>query len=234
MDSIQKIARITAVLIFVTVVLAPFSMVYVPTTLIVAGDATATANNIMASQGLFRVGMASDSIVFLTEIALTVMVYVLLKPVSPTLALIATCARLAMTIVQGINLLNHFYVLLLLSGASYLSAFPPEQLHALVLLFLNAHENVVIIWGLFFALHLALEGYLVFKSDYLPQWLGIVLMFVSLCYFTQNFGLMLLPQYKDTFMLIGGLAVAEIALPLWLLIKGVNVEVWHKRVAALA
>jgi hypothetical protein len=106
----------------------------------------------------------SDSVVFLIEVVLVVILYVLLKPVSKTLSLVAAFSRLAMAIVQGMNLLNYFAVLLLLSGADYLAVFEPGQLHALVLLFLNAHESVALIWGLFFGLHLLVLGYLVLAT----------------------------------------------------------------------
>ncbi|MEP7134340.1 MAG: DUF4386 domain-containing protein [Chloroflexota bacterium] len=229
--SIKKTARIAGILTLLIVVLAPFSMIYVPTTLVVPGDAAATANHIMASEGLFRLGMVSDSLVFLIESVLTILLYVLIKPVSKTLSLVAAFSRLAMAGIQGINLLNHFFVLLLLSGAGYLKVFMPDQLYALVMLFLNAHETVVLIWGLFFALHLLTFGYLVYKSGYLPKFLGILLLIVAFCYLFQDFGNMLFPQYKALFTSIGSLAFLEIAFPLWLLIKGVNVEQWQKRVS---
>jgi len=231
MKSAQKIARIAGILTLLIVVLGPFSMIYVPTTLVVPGNAAATANRIMASEGLFRLGMASDSIVFLIEIVLTVLLYVLLKPVNKTLSLVAAFSRLAMTIIQGINLLNHFFVLLLLSGTGYLTVFAPDQIHALVMMFLNAHETVVLIWGLFFSLHLFVFGYLVYMSGYIPKIIGILLVVASLSYLIQGFGNILFPQHKALFTSIGFLSRIEIALPLWLLIKGVNVEQWQKRVS---
>jgi len=233
-NSIQTAARVAAILTLLIAVLAPFSMLYIPTTLIVPGDAATTANNIMASVGLFRLGMVSDSIVFLIEIVLTVLLYVLVKPVNKTLSLTSAFSRLAMTIIQGINLLNHFIVLLLLSGAGYLTIFAPDQLQALVILFLNAHESVVLIWGLFFSLHLFVFGYLVYKSGYLPKFLGVLLLIVAFCYLIQDFGNMLFPLYKALFTSIGSLAFLEIVFPLWLLIKGVNVGQWQKRVSESA
>ena len=154
MNSPKRTARIAGLLILIISVFSVFSMLYVSSKLVVPGDAATTASNIMASKGLFRLGIVSDSIVFLLEIVIVVMLYVLLKPVSKTLSLVAAFSRLAMIVIQGINLLNHFTALLLLSGAGYLTVFQPDQLHALVLLFLNAHESVVLIWGLFFSLHL--------------------------------------------------------------------------------
>jgi len=233
-NSIQTTARVAAILTLLIVVFAPFSMIYIPTTLVVPGDAAATASNIMASEELFRIGMVSDSIVFLIEIVLTVLLYVLLKPVNKTLSLVAAFSRLAMTVIQGMNLLNHFIVLLLLSGAGYLTIFAPDQLQALVMLFLNAHESVVLIWGLFFSLHLFVFGYLVYKSGYLPKFLGILLLIVAFCYLIQDFGNMLFPRHKALFTSIGSLAFLEIVFPLWLLIKGVNVEQWQKRVSESA
>src|SRR5437016_3944773 len=151
MNSINSTAKIEGVLHLIMAVFAGFSMMYVRSTLVVPGDAAKTANNIMASEGLFRFSIASDALVFLIEIVLVVLLYRLLKPVSRTLSLVAAFSRLAMTVIQGINLLNHIFVLLLLSGASYLTVFAPDQLQALVLLFLDAHGYVVFIWGLFFA-----------------------------------------------------------------------------------
>ena len=231
MKSINKTARIAGILTLLIVVFAPFSMIYVPSTLMVPGDATVTADNIMASEGLFRLGMASDSIVFLIEIVLSVLLYVLVKPVNKTLSLTAAFSRLAMTVIQGINLLNHFFVLLLLSGAGYLAVFSPDQINTLVMMFLTAHENVVLIWGLFFGLHLLVFGYLVYMSGYLPKFLGLLLLIVAFCYLIQDFGNMLFPQYKALFTSIGSFAFLEIDFPLWLLIKGVNVEQWQKRVS---
>jgi hypothetical protein len=166
---------------------------------------------------------------FLIEIVLSVLLYILIRPVSKTLSLVVAFSRLAMTIIQGINLLNSFFALLLLSGAGYLTVFEPAQLNALVLLFLNAHQSVVLIWGLSFGLHLFVLGYLVYKSGYIPKIVGIFLVVASLCYLIQSFGKILLPNYEETFALIGFLSIVEIALPLWLLIKGVNTVQWEKR-----
>jgi Domain of unknown function (DUF4386) len=229
MNAINKTARIAGGLILIIAIFAPFSMVYVPSTLVVPGDAATTAKHILMSEGLFRLGIASDAVVFLIEIAVTVLLYVLLKPVSKTLSLVAAFSRLAMTIIQGINLLNHFLVLLVLGSAGYLTAFPPDQRQALVLLFLNAHQSVVLIWGLFFGLHLLVLGYLVYRSSYIPRILGVSLILAALCYLTQSFGTILLPTYQEIFAAVGFLSIIEVAFPLWLVIKGVNAEQWGTR-----
>jgi len=222
MNSLKKTARIAGILILIISPFAIFSMMYVTSKLIVPGDAWATASNIMASEGLFRLGMVSDSVVFLLEIVIVVMLYVLLKPVSKTLSLVAALSRLAMTVIQGINLLNNFTVLMFLSGADYLTVFEAGQLNSLVLLFLNAYEYVTHIWGLFFSLHLFFLGYLVYKSGYIPRILGIVLVIASVCYLIQSWGIILLPTYEEICAWIGFLSIIEVAFPIWLVIKGVK------------
>ncbi len=227
-------ARITGLLVLILVVLGPFSQLYVPSTLIVPEDATATADNIRASESLLRLGIVSDSAIFLIEIVVTVLLYVLLRPVNRTLSLVLAFARLAMAVIQGINLLPYFTALLLLSGAGYLRVFEPDQLDALALLFLNAHQYVVYIWEIFLGLHLVVLSYLVFKSGYFPRILGVLLVLPSLGYLIHGYGSFLFPNYAETFDLVVGVGavIGELPFFLWLLIKGVNVQQWRNRASA--
>ena len=230
MPSIQKTARFAGLLYLIIFIAAIFGPVFVRSNLIVPEDATTTANNIMASESLFRAGIGSYLIIFLSEIVLSVLLYVLLQPVSKTLSLIAAVSRLAMTTIHGINLLNQFLVLLLLSGVAYLAVFETEQLYALVLLFLNAFDYGWSIGIVFFSLHTFILGYLVYKSGYLPRILGILLIFASFAYLIDSFAILLLANYGETPVYLAiPIIIAEMAFPLWLLIKGVNVEKWEKR-----
>lgn len=222
MNSLNNYARSAGVLYILITLLAPFSMIYMPATLVVPGDAAATATHLATGTGLLRAAMVSDALVFLLEIGLTVVLYALLKPVNAMLSLMAAFARLAMTIVQGINLAMYGAVLLLVSGDRYLTAFAPAQVQALTLFMFNLHGSVVLIWGLFFALHLLLLGYLVYQAGYLPRFVGVLLFIVAACYFTQSFGTLLLPQYQAQWATVGLLASIEIVFPLWLLIRGVK------------
>ena len=141
MNSIQKTARFAVVLYLIITVAATVAHFYVPSNIIVPGDAAATANNIMANRALFRVGgIGSELVVLLSEIVLSVVLYVLFRPVHKTLSLLAAVSRLAMTTIHGINLINYFFVILLLSGTGYLAVFEANQLNALVMLFLDAHS----------------------------------------------------------------------------------------------
>ena len=135
--SFQRMAKIAAGLYLLITVLAIYTHFYMPGELIVAGDASKTANNIAANQGLFRGAIFSELIILLSEVVLTLILYVIFKPVSKILSLTAAVSRLAMTIIHGFNVLNKIFVLILLSGAGYLSVFNPDELNALVMFFLT-------------------------------------------------------------------------------------------------
>lgn len=224
--SIKRTARAVGLLYLVIFIAAPFAFFFVRSSIIVPGDAAATASNLMASESLFRIGIVSDSVVFLSEIVLVVLLYVLFRPVSKALTLVAVFSRLAMAVMQGANLVNNSIALQLVSGADYLAVFEPDQLHALVLLFLNAYENVALVWGTFFGLHLLVLGYLLFKSGCFPRVLGVLLVFASFGYLIDSYGHFLLPQYEEIFAsVVLVLSIpGELLFTLWLLLKGVNVE----------
>ena len=228
-------ARLAGFLYLVIAVLSGFVHFYVPGELIVAGDATTTVNNIMASEGLFRVNIAAELVILLIEVVLSVLLYVLLKPASKMLSLVVTVSRLTMTTIHAINVLNNVIVLLLLSGAGYLTVFAPGQMHALVMLFLGAYRYGFQIGIVFFTLHTAVLGYAIFKSGYFPKVLGVLFMIAPLGYLIDSFALVLLANYKTGAVYFAlPITIAEIAFPLWLLIKGVNVEQWNKRAVASA
>ncbi len=231
MNSINKIARSAGFLYLLIAVCGGFSFFYMRSAIIVSGDAAATVTNLLASEFLFRLGIVSDAVVFLSEILLMALLYILFKPVSKTLSLAAAFARLAMVVMQGMNLLNYFFALLLVSGAGYLAVFEADQLHALALLFLNAYEYVALIWGAFFGLTNLLLGYLVYKSGFLPWVIGILLVLTGAGYLIDSFGNFLLPQYDALYasIVLWLALLGELSLTFWLLIKGVNVEQWNKR-----
>ncbi len=236
MKSIQNTARFAGVLYLIITVAAIVAHQYVPSTLIVPGDAAMTASNIAASETLFRVGgVGSELIILLSEIVLAVVLYVLLKPVNKTLSLIAAVSRLAMTTIHGLNLLNYYFVLSLVGGAGYVTAFSPEQVNALVSLFLDAHHYGFTIGIAFLTIHVFVLGYLILKSGYFPSVLGILFLAAGVGYLVDSFALLLSTSYDTTPIFLAiPIALAEIAFPLWLLIKGVNTEGWKKLVPTTA
>jgi hypothetical protein len=234
-NSIQKTARFAGLLYLIITIAAIVAHYYVPSNIIVPGDAAATANNIMNNEALFRVGgIGSELIVLLSEIVLSVVLYVILKPVNKTLSLLAAVSRLAMTTIHGLNLINYFFVLLLLGGG-YSTVFGADQLQALVTLFLDAHSYGFTIGIAFLTLHVFILGYLIFKSGYFPKILGVLFVIAAFGYLIDSFALLLSTNYTTTPVYFAlPIAVSEIAFPLWLLIKGVNVEGWKKRELASA
>jgi hypothetical protein len=223
-------ARVAGTLYLVIAVLAAFVHGYVPGELIVSGDATTTATNIMASAGLFRLNIAAELVILLSEVVLSVLLYVLLKPVSNTLALVAMASRLAMTTIHAINVLNNVIVLLLVSGAGYVTVFSPDQLHGLVMLFLDAYRHGFNIGIIFLPLHCFVLGYLMYQSGYFPRVLGVLFVIAGVGYLLDSFALVLLANHTTGAVYFAlPIVVAEIAFPLWLLFKGVNTEQWEQR-----
>ncbi len=227
--SLRQAARVAGFLYLIIIIAGIFAEFFVRQSLIVPGDATATADNIMASEGLFRIGIASDLVMIMCDVALALIFYVLLKPVNNSLSLLAAFFRLAQAAILGINLLNLFFVLQLLSGADYLTVLGADQLHALVLLFLNGHSIGYSIGLVLFGLSLFVLGYLVFKSGYFPRILGVLLIVASLGYLIDSFANVLMPNY-ETYEAIFALVVflpafiGELSMCLWLLVKGVKVQ----------
>lgn len=230
MKSKKNIARMAGFLYLLLALVGPFSLIYVPGTLIVPGDAATTASNITASEGLFRMGLVGEAVIFLVEVTLVVLLYVLLKSVSETLSLVAAFSRLSMAVVQGVNVLIGFAVLLLLSGAGYLTVFDTEQLHALALLFLDLRSAGAFVWEAFFGFHLLVLGYLFLKSGYIPRILGGMVVIASFGYLIHSVGNFLFPDYQALFeWIVFALAVVpEVSLTLWLLIRGVEVPQQEK------
>lgn len=224
MKSKKKIARMAGVLYLALALIGPFSLMYVPTSLIVPGDAASTASNIMASEGLYRLGLVGEAAIFLIEVGLTVLLYVLLKSVNETLSLVAALARLSMAVVQSVNVLIGFAALLLVGGGGYLAVFEPQQVQGLAMLFLDMRSGGVFVWEAFFGLHLLVLGYLFVKSGYIPRILGLMVVVASCGYLIHSFGNFLFPEYAATLetALLVLAAIPEVALTLWLLVRGVD------------
>ena len=230
----QVLARVAGIIWLIVAILAPFAEFFVRQGLIVPGDVAVTAANIGASEALFRAGFASDLVVFVIEVALAAVLNVLLRPVSQTLALVMAFARLAMVTILGFNLLNMVTALQLLTGAEYAAAFDPGQRHALAFVFLTAQSDGYALGMVFFGLHLAVLGYLVYRSGFLPRILGILMVVSALGYLADSFTGFLVPDYAATLAVVVVVTalIGELPLTVWLLIKGVNVARWHQRALA--
>jgi hypothetical protein len=231
MKSIKKTARIAGVLYLAIFVIYPLAA-SVRSMLVVPGDAAATAQNVAANQSLFRWGMAGESVIFLIEIVIAGFLYVLLRPVSRSISLASALARASEGIVMAAtNLFTSILTLIVISNAGYLAVFDQEQQNALALLFQDANDYVILIWGLFFALHLVLLGWLVYRSGFFPKIPGILLALAGFGYFAQSFGVMVAPGLSDTLetVVLVLATPGELVFALWLLIKGVDENKWRAR-----
>ena len=191
------------------------------TKLTVFGDAITTANNVLASQQLFRVSFMSDILAGVLFLLTAWALYLLLKPVNENIALLFLLLNVAGVSVQCLNMLNLFSAVPVLSGASYLNVFQPDQLQALAMLFIDLHKNGFMIAQFFYAAWLFPLGYLVFKSGYLPRILGVILMVESAAWLLYPLQFFLLPAYETISYLSFAVGfIGEFSLALWLLIKG--------------
>ena len=229
----QVYARLGGMLYLMIIVAGALGEIFIRGKLIVSGDAISTANNIMASQALWRTGITVDIMMHVFDIPLMLIFYVLLKPVNKNLALLAVLFNLIQTAVLVANKLNLLMPLFLLGNAEYLNAFEPNQLSALAYVFVKAHDYGFGIGLIFFGFECFVLGYLIFRSDYFPRILGILMALAGLGYLANSFAILLAPAYAGTIFPILVLAlVGELSLCLWLLVKGVNVQRWKERASA--
>jgi hypothetical protein len=224
--SLRRVARLAGLLYLIGSITGVFGILYGPS-LVVPGDAAATARNILASETLFRLSIVSallDQIIF---VFVALALYKVFEVVNQTMAALVVIFMVLSVPIAVFNELNNFAVLLLLSGAHSWSAFTVNQLHALVPFFLNLHAlglNIAFLVGAPWFLPM---GYLVFKSGFLPRILGVLLLINGLAYVIDSFAAFLLPDMRVNLVMFTGWV--EVVFALWLLIRGVNVERWDRR-----
>src|SRR5437016_1412976 len=198
----KNYARIAGVLLLISMVAGAFGEAYVPVKLVVSGDAAATARNIIASDALFRLSFASYLIEAVCDVALALMFYVLLRPVRKELALLAAFFGLVSTALFAVAELFYFAASLILGGAGYLQTFSPDQLNTLALLSLKLYGYGGGIFMVFYGVASMIRGYLIFRSGYLPRFLGVLLALAGLGFVTRNFALILAPAYASDVLLL--------------------------------
>jgi hypothetical protein len=212
-----------------------FGELYVPSLLIVSGDATATANNIVASDLLFRMGFASYLVEAICDIALTLILYVLLRPVGRELALLAVFFRLVGTAIFAAGEIFYFAASFFLGGADYLKTFSPDQLNTLAYVSLRIYAYGGGLFFVFGGVGSILLGYLIFRSGYLPKILGALMALGGLGFVIRSFALALAPASASLgVILLVPTGLAMLSLTGWLLVKGVDVPKWKARAAAAA
>ena len=218
-----KYAGTAGLLYLIIIVCGLFSELFVRSELIIWKDAETTAGNILASPGLFRVGLVADSVMLFADVAIAVILYLMFRPVNRPLSLTAAAFRLTEASILGVNLLVYYTAMLLLSDVTYTSTLGTGQLHALAMLFLDMHSHGYDLGLLFFGISNLFLGYLITKSNYVPVILGYGLATAALVYLLGSYARFLLPDVVPLIEPLYAIPLAaELAFCLWLLVKGLR------------
>src|SRR5881409_3744427 len=198
MTSTSKNARVAGFLYLLLTIAAPFRLIYIPSTLFVRGNATATANNIAAHESLFRLGIVSDLFCGIILIFLVLALYRLFKGVDQNQAvLMVVLGGLMPATIDFLNVLNDAAALMLVRGADFLSVFDRPQRDALAMLFLRLHLQEIIAAEILWGLWLFPLAILTYRSRFLPRFLGVWLIINGFAYLIMSFTGLVLPQYED-------------------------------------
>jgi hypothetical protein len=225
-------ARIAGVLYLINIACGVFGEIFVRGHLLVAGNALATAHNIVASEFLFRCGIAGDLTMHITDVPMAVIFYVLLRPVSRDLSLLAALFGMLQTAILCANKLTLVMVLLLLGNSNYLKAFDPNQLQALASLSLTLHEAGFGIGLVFFGVSCLVTGYLLFRSEYFPKTLGVLQAMAGVSYLINSFAQLLFPALAEKMFpaIVLPAFIGELGTCVWLMVKGLDAAKWDERV----
>ncbi len=198
-----------------------FAMMYVPTKLFVHGNAAATASNIAASETLFRLGIAAQLIGSAGFIFVALALYDLLKGVNRRYASLMVLLIVVSVPIAFLNELNSIAALILVRGADFLSIFEKPQREALAMLFLNLHHHGIVVAAVFWGLWLFPLALLVYRSRFLPRFLGVWLALAGFAWVILSLTGILSPQYYgNVFTFTQPAVFGELAFMFWLLIKG--------------
>src|SRR5256885_10225537 len=224
MHPLKKAARIAGFIYLSMIFTAPFSLIYVPSKLIVRGNAAATADNILAHETMFRLSIFGDLIGQVIFICLGIALYKLLSDVSRTWAGLMIAFVLVSAAVGFLNTLNNIAALTLFRGADFLAVFDKPQRDALAYLFVRLHSQGILINEIFWGLWLFPFGLLVFRSGFLPRFIGVWLMINCFGYVALSITALFFPAYYEAaFKWAQPVLFGELAIMLWLLIKGAKV-----------
>jgi len=223
MESLKKNARTAGLLYLVACIPAPFSLLYVPNTLIVRGNPAETAARILGSPWMLPAAIAGELVSSIAFLLVVFALYRLLKGVSqPRASLMVTLYAVSVPI-SCLNVLNDIAALILLRGPQFLSVFTTPQLRALALVFLGLHGSGLFVAQIFWGLWLLPFGMLVYRSGFIPRFFGVFLIANGIAYPIQSFTALFFPRYSSVVSTVTmPLLCGEVAIILWLLIRGVR------------
>jgi len=223
MHPLKQTARIAGVLYLLVVLIGPFVLIYVPRKLYVPGDASATAGNILAHESLFRTHIVAGLVVELLFISLVLVLYQLLKGVNLQLAAIMVILILIHAPLAFLSIATEVATLTFLKGGAFLAVFDKPQRDALATLLINANTEGIPVDMVFWGLWLLPLGVLVYRSGFLPRFLGGWLCINGVAYLILSATGLLVPQHREMVStILTPILFGEVALMLWLLIVGVR------------
>jgi Domain of unknown function (DUF4386) len=230
----QTYARIGGILYLFIIALGIFYELIVRGRIIVAGDTSATMANLRSMEFLWRLGIVAELVSSIIGLCLVFIMYKLTKPVNKDLAMLAAFFNLVAATIQTAYILQLVEALFPIGTAEYLKAFTPDQLNALVSLTMKSHAFGFTIALLMFGPYFLLTGFLIYKSTYLPKFIGILYIISGVGYLVNGFMLMLAPELSGIVFMIIVLPVfvGEMSLALILTVKGVNEIEWNKIVGS--
>lgn len=223
--SVQAYARTAGILFLVSMVCGFFGEYYVPTKLIVPGNAVATAASFIRNDSLYRLSFASYLVEAVCDIALTWLFYVLLRPVHRNLAILSVLFGVISTALFAACELFYFAPTFILGGADYLKVFSAPQVAALAMLCVKFYGVGGAVFMVFYGLAMVIRGYLIRRSGYLPKILGVLFAIAGAGFVAKSFLLVLAPAYASDVLMLP-MAIAGLAFAVWLLVKGVDEQVW--------
>jgi len=225
----RLLARTIGLLFLLTILAGIFAQGFVSERLVVFSDAAATATNILTHKGLFQLGFTVYLIEMACQVSTAALWYVLLRPVNRSIALTAAFIELAGCVVKTFARVFFITSLFVLSGSTALSGFSAEQLQGLALLLLKVNDHGAALALAFFGFSTPLNGYLIFRSTFLPRWLGVLSMIAGLGWLTFLYPPLGYPAFP--FIALLGLLGAAATI-FWLLVFGVNEERWKEKATA--
>lgn len=229
----RALARLGGALYLIIIVIGLFGELGVRGRIVVSGDAVATAANLGRMESWWRIGIAAEILLLLCATALTAIFYVLLSPVSRTLALAATCFNVVSIAIEAVAALRLVETLFPLANAGYLAAFTPGQRDALAYLAVRSHGFGFAVALIFFGCVCPLLGILIHRSGFLPRAIGVLMVIAGASYLVDGFTLIIAPPLADAlfpWILLPAL-IGESSFCLWLLVRGVDPVRWSARAA---
>jgi hypothetical protein len=216
----------------ISFVAGAFGEFYVPSKLIVAGNAAATVSNILDHEILFRLGFTGYLLEALCDVGLALVLYVLLEPVDRNLALLSAFLGLVSTALFAVCEMFFFCAPFLVKNPVFAQSFTREQLDALFYFLVRVYAAGAGLFMVFYGSASLVRGYLIYRSGYLPRFIGVLSALVGVMFIVKNFTLVLAPAYSSDLLLIPA-PITVLVLSVWFLGKGVDVVKWNERVASM-